>query len=96
MALAGLLAMGAACSGGKGGKDDPVDPCTSITQEQLDDSNVCTRDYCSDGMVKHDAQAYSTQRNCADPLNYCDGSDRVTTPASVTDACGAGVRQQRC
>ena len=37
------------CSSGKGGKDDPVDPCTSITQEEMDDSNVCTRDYCEDG-----------------------------------------------
>ena len=36
--------LAAACSG-SGGKDDFVDPCASITQEELDDSNVCTRDW---------------------------------------------------
>ena len=71
--------LAAACSGGKGGKDDPpADHCTSITQEELDDSNECTRDYCSDGMVKHDAQPYSTVRDCAEPLTGCRGTDYVT------------------
>src|SRR3989344_4105502 len=84
-----------ACSSGSSGKNEPpVEPCASITQEELDDSNVCTEDYCAEGVVKHDAQAYSTQRNCPDPQNYCAGTDRVTTSESVTDVC-SGVNLER-
>ena len=86
MWLSALLPYGCSSGGGKGG-DDPVNPCDSYTQEQMDDSNVCTEDYCAEGIVKHDPKAYSTMRNCENPVAECRGNDYVTTPHTVRDAC---------
>ena len=38
-----MLAM--SCGGGSGKKEDPVDPCSKYTQEEIDDGNKCTENW---------------------------------------------------